>query len=129
MWPKVIAQLLEVLPHVSRLLPMADRFFQSKAAGEESSRRTVEAMEGLRGELGQVTVAHSGLSRQLNEQGEKLSTLGAEMRTFNATANALDSRLARTGRRLTLLFVLVGLTMLLGIASFVMLLVLFAHHS
>ncbi len=30
MWPKVIAQLFELLPHVSRLVPMADRFFSSK---------------------------------------------------------------------------------------------------
>ena len=48
----------------------------------------MEAMaEGLRGDLGQVTAAHAGLYRQLNEQSESLAVIKA----------AADAPIARTG--------------------------------
>jgi hypothetical protein len=48
MWPKVIAQLFELLPHISRLLPMADKFLSSKAAAEKANEAALAAMaEGV----------------------------------------------------------------------------------
>ena len=41
MWPKALAQLIELAPHAARLLPMADKFFQSKTAGEEANRKAM----------------------------------------------------------------------------------------
>ena len=38
MWPKALAQLIELAPHIARLLPTADRFLQSKVAGDEATR-------------------------------------------------------------------------------------------
>ena len=60
---------------------MADKFFQSKTAGEEANRKAMDAMaEGLRGDLGQVTASHAGLYRQLNDQSEKLAEISVEAR-------------------------------------------------
>jgi hypothetical protein len=81
MWPKVFAQLVELLPHVSRLIPMADKFFASKTASEKANEAALAAMaEGVRGDLGQVTAAHAGLYRQLQDQSAQLAEAVAEAR-------------------------------------------------
>ena len=36
MWPKLLMQLFELLPHISRLVPMADKYFSQKAAAEKA---------------------------------------------------------------------------------------------
>jgi hypothetical protein len=68
MWPKLFMQLFELLPHVTRLVPIADKYFASKTANEKANEAALAAMaEGVRGDLGQVTKAHAGLYRQLQE--------------------------------------------------------------
>jgi septal ring factor EnvC (AmiA/AmiB activator) len=90
MWPKLFAQLFELLPHVSRLIPMADRFFASRAATDRATEAAMTAMaEGVRGDLGQVTKAHAGLYRQLQEQGAQLDEVRDEIRRVRT---ALDQR-------------------------------------
>ena len=52
MWPKA---LLELAPHLVRLVPAANNFFQNKSAGDEANRKALEDIaEGLRGDLGQT---------------------------------------------------------------------------
>jgi hypothetical protein len=81
MWPKVIAQLFELLPHITRLVPMADRFLSSKAAAEKANEAAMTAMaEGVRGDLGQVTKAHVGLYRQLQEQSAQITEVSEEVK-------------------------------------------------
>jgi hypothetical protein len=81
MWPKVIAQLFELLPHISRLLPMADKYFNQKAAAEKANEAAMAAMaEGVRGDLGQVTKAHVGLYRQLQEQSAQITGVSEEIK-------------------------------------------------
>jgi hypothetical protein len=90
MWPKLLAQLFELLPHVSRLIPMADRFFASRAATDRATEAAMVAMaEGVRGDLGQVTKAHAGLYRQLQEQGILLDEVRDEVKRVRI---ALDQR-------------------------------------
>jgi hypothetical protein len=66
MWPKALAQLLELAPHVGRLMPAANRLLNPGAAAEEASRNSMQQVaDGLRGDIGQVTASHDSLSRQL----------------------------------------------------------------
>jgi septal ring factor EnvC (AmiA/AmiB activator) len=107
MWPKAISQLIELTPHVVRLLPMADRFFQSKSAEQDAARTAMEQMaEGLRGDLGQVTASHAGLYRQLNDQSEKLSTLSADLRSTKLVAESAETRIAALEQHIKVLRVL-----------------------
>src|ERR1700733_3536781 len=81
MWPKVIAQLFELLPHITRLVPMADRYLSSKTASEKATEAAMAAMaDGVRGDLGQVTKAHAGLYRQLQEQSAQISQVSSEVK-------------------------------------------------
>jgi hypothetical protein len=81
MWPKVFMQLVELLPHITRLVPMADRFLSSKAAAEKANEAAMLAMaEGVRGDLGQVTKAHLGLYRQLQDQSVQIAEVSEEVK-------------------------------------------------
>jgi hypothetical protein len=125
MWPKALMQLVELLPHAARLLPMADKFFQSKTAGEEANRKAMDAMaDGLRGDLGQVTASHAGLYRQLNDQSEKLAEISMEARAARDAAEAGQARITNLERRLdriaTLLLVVTLLAVVLLILSIVL---------
>jgi septal ring factor EnvC (AmiA/AmiB activator) len=127
MWPKAIAQLIELLPHATRLLPMADRFFSAKTADAEASRNAMEQMaEGLRGDLGQVTASHAGLYRQLNEQSVQLTALSADLATLRHSSAAIESRLDAVERRsrLVLGFVVTIFALVFGLFA----LALFHHR-
>jgi chromosome segregation ATPase len=81
MWPKVIAQLFELLPHITRLVPMADKYLSSKTASEKANEAALAAMaEGVRGDLGQVTKAHAGLYRQLQDQSAQIAEVSEEVK-------------------------------------------------
>ena len=96
MWPALV-QLLELAPHVTRLVPMADRYLQSKADSGKAQRRAMEEMaerlrgdmgqlaDGLRRDLTQLAAAQAGIYHQLNQQSETLARLAADMRATRAT--------------------------------------------
>ena len=111
MWPKVIAQLFELLPHVSRLVPMADKYFSSKAANEKANEAALVAMaEGVRGDLGQVTKAHVGLYRQLQDQSAQIAELGEEVKRARLALEQHDHRLESQELRLRSIGVWVKVT-------------------
>ncbi len=129
MWPKVLAQLIELLPHASRLVPLLDRFLQSKTAGEEANRRAMEAMaEGLRGDLGQVTASHAGLYRQLNDQSEKLATIAIDVRSTTAAIAASEARVENLERRLDRIATLLLAATLLLIITLGLSIAIFLHN-
>ena len=111
MWPKVIAQLFELLPHISRLVPMADKYFSSKAANEKANEAALVAMaEGVRGDLGQVTKAHVGLYRQLQDQSAQIAELGEEVKRARLALEQHDHRLEAQELRLRSIGVWVKVT-------------------
>jgi len=129
MWPKALAQLIELAPHITRLLPMADRFFQAKTADADASRSAMQQMaEGLRGDLGQVTASHAGLYRQLNDQSMQLSELGAGQRSTKLSVDAIEDRTARLEQRLSRLTILVGIALLLLATVCILSIVILVHR-
>jgi hypothetical protein len=128
MWPKAISQLIELAPHVARLLPMADRFFQSKTADSEASRTAMEQMaEGLRGDLGQVTASHAGLYRQLNEQSERLSSVATDARAAMLATESIETRLNRIEARISTVFLLMATAFFVLAVILILLVLIFLH--
>jgi chromosome segregation ATPase len=125
MWPKVIAQLFELLPHITRLVPLADKYLSSKSASEKSNDAAMAAMaEGVRGDLGQVTKAHAGLYRQLQDQSAQIAEVAEEVKRARLSIEqhehrmlALESNVAALGwwvkAGVSLLIVLVVVVMVL----------------
>ena len=142
MWPKAFAQLVELAPHISRLLPMADRFFQSKAASDDASRRTMESVaEGLRGDLGQIAAAQADLARQFaNQNGNgpelagklaeltsKIDDAAADARAARSAAVAAEQRIASIEARQIRTVRLLGIALLLLAAVLILLLIAVVH--
>lgn len=125
MWPKAFAQLVELAPHISRLLPMADRFFQNKSAAEDANRKAIETMgDRLRSDLHEINLAQTGLSDQLADLSRKVSTSTTDAQAFKTSADALDRRLTHIETRQSrlsslLLFVLVLLVIVLALLVFI----------
>ncbi len=89
MWPKM---LLEILPHLSRLLPMWDKFLNSKAANDKATENALNALsEGVRGDLGQITAAHSSLYRHLQDQSAQIAELSEQIRLTQAAAERAEA--------------------------------------
>jgi hypothetical protein len=94
MWPKVIARLFELLPHITRLVPMADKYFSSKTANEKATEAAMIAMaDGVRGDLGQVTKAHAGLYRQLQDQSAQIAEIGEEIKRARLSVEQHENRM------------------------------------
>src|ERR1700738_2770529 len=94
MWPKLLAQLFELLPLISRLVRMADRYFSQKAAAEKANEAAMAAMaEGVRGDLGQVTKAHAGLYRQLQDQSAQIAEVSEEVKRARLSIEQHEHRM------------------------------------
>jgi DNA repair ATPase RecN len=94
MWPKVIAQLFELLPHITRLVPMADRYLSTKTASEKATEAAMAAMaDGVRGDLGQVTKAHAGLYRQLQDQSAQITEVLEEVKQTRHSVEQHEHRM------------------------------------
>jgi DICT domain-containing protein len=94
MWPKVIAQLFELLPHITRLVPMADRYFSSKTASEKATEAAMAAMaEDVREDLVQVTKAHAGLYRQLQDQSAQIAEVSEEVKRARLSMEQHEHRM------------------------------------
>jgi septal ring factor EnvC (AmiA/AmiB activator) len=127
MWPKVIAQLFELLPHITRLVPMADKYFSSKTASEKANEAAMAAMaEGVRGDLGQVTQAHAGLYRQLQDQSAQLAEVSDEVKQTRLSIEQHQHRLSALEANLTSLgwWVKAGVSLLVVLVVVVIVLLL-----
>ena len=96
MWPKL---LFELLPHLSRLVPVADKYLSGRGATDQAREEQAAAMaeltEGLRLELGQVSEAHSGVYRQLRAQSEQLAQVSVEATRTRLGVESIEARLSK----------------------------------
>jgi hypothetical protein len=116
MWPKVIAQLFELLPHIARLIPIADKYLSSKTASEKSTDAAMAAMaEDVRGDLGQVTKAHAGLYRKLQDQSLQIDAVSEEVKRTRLAIEQHGHRMEAMEQKVTslALWVKAGVSLLL----------------
>src|ERR1700730_18307249 len=127
MWPKVFMQLVELLPHISRLVPMADKFFSSKAASEKANEAAMLAMaEGVRGDLGQVTKAHMGLYRQLQDQSAQITEVGEVVKRAHVSMEQHEHRMEAPEKQVAAfsLWLNAGIPILIALVSMVVVLLI-----
>jgi len=125
MWPKVFMQLVELLPHITRLVPMADKFFSSKAAAEKANEAAMLAMaEGVRGDLGQVTKAHMGLYRQLQDQSAQITEVGEVVKRAQVSMEQHEHRMEALEKQVASfsLWLKAGVPILIALVSMVVVL-------
>jgi hypothetical protein len=130
--------LLELLPHITRLVPAADKYFSSRSASERAQEAALTAMaDGVRGDLGKLTAAHADIyvalkeqSAQLEEQGVRLAEAAAEAKWARVLAESAEQRFANLEKRMTLGIRLVGAVLAMLVATLVLLGVVLVkmHH-
>jgi septal ring factor EnvC (AmiA/AmiB activator) len=81
MWPRLLEQLLDLLPHVTRLVPLADRYFTSRSAAE---RTHAEDLSSLQTALGDLLRSHDRLSAELAAHHPTLDRLTAQLASQTA---------------------------------------------
>jgi K+/H+ antiporter YhaU regulatory subunit KhtT len=101
MWPRVLMQLVELLPHATRLIPIAERYFASKNTNEQANMAALAALsEDVQTDLGQVTKAHAGLYRQLQEQSALVQGVGDDVRQLRSSLDQADRRIKTLEERI-----------------------------
>lgn len=84
-------QLLELMPHFTRLLPMADRYLSSRSTRDEAHEAMLQGVaESVRTDLGRVAKAHVDASARLDEFAAHVGTIADGM-----GAIAVEARAAR----------------------------------
>ena len=110
----------------------ADRYFSASNASERATEAAMVAMaEGVRGDLGQVTKAHAGLYRLLQEQGIEIAHVSEELKRARLAIEqhdhrllAMESQIASVG-----LWVKAGITLLTGLGIAVLVLLIQLTHA
>lgn len=129
MWPKALSQLIELAPHIARLLPTADRFLQSKVANDDATRAELGKIgDEVRADLNRVTASHEGLYRQLNEQAERLSQLSEQVNAARAAAEAAEERAAGLEQKVTTSSALLAVILPLNVILLALTILLLVHR-
>ena len=92
MWPKVIAQLFELLPHISRMVPLADRYLNQKSSTDQALSTL---SDGMRSDLGKVAKAHIDLATRLDEFAAHVGETAAEIQKTRLAVDSVEVRLTR----------------------------------
>lgn len=125
MWPKL---LFDLLPHFSRLAPMADKYFSSRSAADKAQAAAMAALAAdVRGELGKVTEAHEGLSRQLQQQGAQVSELAVDVTRARMGVESVEERVAKLEKKAATQVMLLGAAVGLLVILVVLLVIVIVH--
>jgi chromosome segregation ATPase len=126
MWPRLLAQLLELLPHVTRLVPLADRYLTSRSAAERAHEATLTA---LRTDLASLTRAHTSLSAELATQTEQFDHLTLQTDRNRADLLSQATQLQAITQQLKRLQIwVVGSALLSALLLLAILVLLLLHH-
>lgn len=123
MWPSIAQNVVELLvPHLGTAVT---RVFNKQSPDADSSRSTADQItRDIRDDLGQVTAAHAGIYRQLNEQSDKLSDIGSNTQSLHLRTVAIEDRLISLENRSSLQQKLTLATLILLSACVTILLIL-----
>lgn len=115
MWPKLLMQLVEFLPHATRLMPLADRYLNANAANAssadalEATERAIHAnavalngvSEQVQGSLGQVARAHIEMAAKLDEFAGQVTEIGTETKRARRAAELAQTRIDALEKQLS----------------------------
>jgi hypothetical protein len=69
MWPRLLAQLIELTPHVTRLVPLADNYFATRANGDRAHAAALNTLsDTMRSDLATISDSTTALSVRVNQQ-------------------------------------------------------------
>jgi hypothetical protein len=124
-------QFFEFIPHFTRLLKDIDCLIQQRPSSDSQKRdleQFAQMTEGLRSDLAQATASHASIYRQLNEQGEKMSTLATDLHDSRIALQSAELRVEKLENLVAGSRRLLIATLLFSVLSFVILVVFHFHR-
>jgi chromosome segregation ATPase len=93
MWPKL---LLDLLPHFSRLLPVADKYLARISANEKAQATELAALSAdVRKQMGRLTETQAGVARQLQQQSMQLAEIAVDVTRTRMGIEGAEERIAK----------------------------------
>jgi hypothetical protein len=121
MWPL----LMELLPHFSRLLPMADKYLSTRGATDKAHETALAALAGdVRGELGQMGETQAGIHRQLREQSTQMTEMSVQVARTRMGIESVEVRVAELEKSARMAVRLLGAALGLLVMAFALLAIL-----
>lgn len=139
MWPKLLMQylpqLVELLPHVSRVVPAADKYLAQRGTSDAKLNSIATT---VRDDLGRVARAHVDMATQLDAFAGQVLAISAETKLATAEASrarvaaeslaeSVEARLTRTEHSIANLRTLLVTTLFLLAVVVTLLIVLLVH--
>jgi hypothetical protein len=127
MWPKM---LLELLPHLARLMPAADKYLANRSASDQATELALGGLrEDVRGQLGRLGETQAGLHLALKEQSEQVAQAGLEATRARMAVESVEARVGKLEKTAdSIMKLLVGtLVLLVVVAALVVVLLVKAH--
>jgi len=105
MWPKALSQLVELAPHVTRLLPLADRYFKDKSSSDDATRRALDDLQAnhraaLDAQRATVTDLSDRMHADLGAITSQQTTQASQAAALQRQVADLDGKLAGITRPL-----------------------------
>jgi hypothetical protein len=124
MWPKM---LFELLPHFARLMPVPDKYLNSRSASENAQEAALA--DEVRGSLGTFTEAQAGLRQQAQQQSAQISELAIDVTRARMGVESVEARVARLEKKtaLTVRLLVGALVLLVGLVALVVVVLVRIH--
>jgi len=101
MWPRL---LLEILPHLSRLVPAADTYLSTRRKSDEALQAALSSLgDEVRSGFARVVDDQGARDRKLETQIAALKGFAAELADARSATDHLETRLAAVEGRLVLM--------------------------
>jgi membrane-bound ClpP family serine protease len=108
MWPRLLEQLLELLPHLTRLVPLADRYLTSRSAADRVHAEDLSTLhtsltrshDHLTAELAAQTPKLDHIAQQLTAQSQKLDHLAAQLDLHRTDLRSQSAQLQTVSQQL-----------------------------
>ena len=128
MWAKAIPQVIELLPHARRLLPLLDEYLEQKKAAKASGKPLPTVLEGNADDslTTRLIASHTALQRAVEEQTGALVKLAEDVALLH---NAVAQMEARAERQAVLLRGALGAGVVASLLSLATLATVLLHHA
>jgi hypothetical protein len=121
--------LFDLLPHLTRLVPMADRFFATRTASEKANEAALAALAStVRADLSQLGDTHAGLSRQLADQTALLASTAEDAAHTRCALQSVEARITTLERRANVTIRLLAVVLLALATTLLLLAFLLLKH-
>ena len=93
MWPKI---LLEVMSHLTRLAPVADKYLTSRGARDEAQETALAALGyQVRSGLARTAESQAALQQALKAQSEQVTAAAVEVTRVRMALESVEARIVK----------------------------------